>query len=245
MPLSVLRSKKRQPAAVIKSPISMHTKKLILASGSPRRNELLGLLGVPFTKRPAEINERKRESESPREYVERMASEKGSAHVIGKDEIVLSADTIVELDGLVIGKPADEHDAWRILKLLRGETHHVFTALSLHLDEGNSVLSDISQTLVTMREYSDSEIKDYISREEYADKAGGYAIQDPLFHPVREIRGCYSNVMGLPLCHMFRLFKQAGISLDVEIAGVCQRYNDITCEVYPSIVNENNYESNI
>ena len=245
MLLSVLRLKKRQPAAVIKSPINMHTKKLILASDSPRRNELLGLLGVPFTKRPAEIDERKRESESPHEYVERMASEKGSTHVIGKDEIVLSADTIVELDGLVIGKPADEHDAWKILKLLRGKTHHVFTALSLHLDESNSVLSDISQTLVTMREYSDSEIKDYISRGEYADKAGGYAIQDPLFHPVSEIRGCYSNVMGLPLCHMFRLFKQAEISMDVEIAGVCQRYNDITCEVYPSIVNENNYESNI
>ena len=220
----------------------MTERKLILASGSPRRNELLRLFGIPFSKQPADIDETKFESESPRQYVERMASEKGAALENPADEVVLSADTIVDLDGLVLGKPVDKDDARRILKLMRGKTHNVHTALSSHNGDQGTIASEVCLTEVTMRDYSDEEIETYLARGDYMDKAGAYAIQDSQFNPVEKIEGCYANVMGLPLCHVYRLFRQAGLSMDVEIADLCQRYNDIKCEVYPSILNEQKNE---
>lgn len=220
----------------------MTERKLILASGSPRRNELLRLFGIPFSKQPADIDETKFESESPRQYVERMASEKGAALENLADEVVLSADTIVDLDGLVLGKPVDEDDARRILKLMHGKTHNVHTALSSHNGDQGTIASEVCLTEVTMRDYSDEEIETYLARGDYMDKAGAYAIQDSQFNPVEKIEGCYANVMGLPLCHVYRLFRQAGLSMDVEIADLCQRYNDIKCEVYPSILNEQKNE---
>lgn len=222
----------------------MKPRKLILASGSPRRNQMLCLFGIPFTTAPAEIDEQKRRGESPIEYVERMAFEKGEARDISEDEVVLSADTIVDLEGLVLGKPVDAEDAERTLKLMRGRSHRVYTALSLHLGKDGPILSDVCLTEVYMRAYSDEEIQAYIARGDYKDKAGGYAIQDPEFHPVDRIEGCYANVMGLPLCHVYRLFRRAGISVDIDIAELCQRYNDITCEVYPSILHELKHENN-
>ncbi|MFA5612125.1 MAG: Maf family protein [Anaerolineaceae bacterium] len=222
----------------------MKHRKLILASGSPRRNQMLCLFGIPFTTAPAEIDEQKRRGESPIEYVERMAFEKGEAREISEDEVVLSADTIVDLEGLVLGKPVDAEDAERTLKLMRGRSHRVYTALSLHLGKDGPILSDVCLTEVYMRAYSDEEIQAYIARGDYKDKAGGYAIQDPEFHPVDRIEGCYANVMGLPLCHVYRLFRRAGISVDIDIAELCQRYNDITCEVYPSILHELKHENN-
>ncbi|HZK16701.1 MAG TPA: Maf family protein [Anaerolineaceae bacterium] len=222
----------------------MKHRKLILASGSPRRNQMLCLFGIPFTTAPAEIDEQKRRGESPIEYVERMAFEKGEAREISEDEVVLSADTIVDLEGLVLGKPVDAEDAERTLKLMRGRSHRVYTALSLHLGKDGPILSDVCLTEVYMRAYSDEEIQAYIARGDYKDKAGGYAIQDPEFHPVDRIEGCYANVMGLPFCHVYRLFRRAGISVDIDIAELCQRYNDITCEVYPSILHELKHENN-
>jgi len=222
----------------------MKHRKLILASGSPRRNQMLCLFGIPFTTAPAEIDEQKRRGESPIEYVERMAFEKGEARDISEDEVVLSADTIVDLEGLVLGKPVDAEDAEGTLKLMRGRSHRVYTALSLHVGKDGPILSDVCLTEVYMRAYSDEEIQAYIARGDYKDKAGGYAIQDPEFHPVDRIEGCYANVMGLPLCHVYRLFRRAGISVDIDIAELCQRYNDITCEVYPSILHELKHENN-
>jgi len=221
----------------------MKEKRLILASGSPRRNELLQLFGIPFSKKPADIDERKNVTESPRQYVERMALEKGRTCDLPANGFVLSADTIVDLDGLVLGKPSDENDAKRILKLMRTKTHRVYTALCLRNSDEGSVTTAVCLTNVFMRDYSDKEIEEYLARGIYRDKAGAYAIQDSQFHPVERIDGCYANVMGLPLCHVYRLLRQGGFSLDIEIADLCQRYNDINCEVYPSILNEQNYES--
>ncbi|HBO33842.1 MAG TPA: septum formation protein Maf [Anaerolineaceae bacterium] len=229
---------------MIKFALDMVERKLILASGSPRRNELLRLLGIPFNKRPADIDERKFGSESPRQYVERMALEKGQTLEVLTDELVLSADTIVDLEGLVLGKPVDLEDAKWILKLMRGKTHRVHTALSLHNGEEDTIAGEVCLTLVKMRNYSDEEIDAYLARNDYRDKAGGYAIQDGQFHPVEQVEGCYANVMGLPLCHVYRLLKKAGVSMDVEIADLCQRYNDINCEVFPSILNEQKNENN-
>jgi septum formation protein len=230
---------------MIKSAFDMNDGKLILASGSPRRNELLRLLGIPFSKRPADIDESKHKSESPRQYVERMAFEKGETLEVLPDELVLSADTIVDLEGVVLGKPVDKEDARNILKLMRGKTHNVHTALSLHNGADGTIANEVCLTEVIMRDYSDKEIDAYLAREDYRDKAGAYAIQDSQFHPVAKIEGCYANVMGLPLCHVYRLFKQVGINVDIKIADVCQRYNDINCEVYPSILNEQKNEIDI
>lgn len=223
---------------VIKSPLNMNERKLILASGSPRRNELLGLFDIPFTTQPADINEQKCNQETPRQYVIRMAYEKGHSQMAAKDQIVLSADTTVDLDGMVLGKPVDAQDAANILKLMRARTHNVHTALSLHIGEDGAILRDVSLTRVTMRNYTDEEIEAYLAHNTFLDKAGGYAIQDVQFHPVEKIEGCYTNVMGLPLCQAYRLLKEAGLKVDVNIADVCRRYNDINCEVYPSILNE-------
>ena len=230
---------------MIKFALDMNGKKLILASGSPRRNELLRLLGIPFNKRPADIDEGKSELESPREYVERMALEKGQTSEVLTDQLVLSADTIVDLEGLVLGKPIDKDDALRILKLMRGKTHRVYTALSLQNGVEGSLESDVCLTYVKMRDYSDEEIAAYLGRGDYQDKAGGYAIQDSQFHPVEKVDGCYANVMGLPLCHVYRLLKKSGVSMDVGIADLCQRYNEITCDVYPSILNGQKNENEI
>lgn len=222
----------------------MDEKQLILASASPRRTELLRLLGLPFYSRPTDIDETKKSNESPQEYVKRMAFEKGKAHSAASNEFVLSADTIVELDGIVLGKPIDYADGERILKQMRGRSHKVFTALSLHNAADHSFFTDICKTIVPMRNYSDKEIQTYLDRDEYLDKAGSYAIQDNQFHPVTEVEGCYANVMGLPLCHVYRLLKRAGLRLDVNIAEACQRYNHITCKVFPLILQEINDEKN-
>lgn len=229
---------------MIKSALDMKPKKLILASGSPRRNQMLRLFSLPFTTAPAEIDEQKRAGESPLAYVERMAFEKGEARDLSEDEVVLSADTIVDLEGLVLGKPLDAQDAKRILELMRGRSHRVYTALSLHIGRDGPILSDVFLTEVHMRAYSDEEIQAYIARGDYKDKAGGYAIQDPEFHPVERIEGCYANVMGLPLCHLYLLFRRAGIDVDIDIAQLCQRYNDITCQVYPLMLHEQKHEKN-
>jgi MAF protein len=170
--------------------------------------------------------------------------EKGQTLEVLTDELVLSADTIVDLEGLVLGKPVDLVDAKWILKLMRGKTHRVHTALSLHNGEEDTIAGEVCLTLVKMRNYSDEEIDPYLARNDYRDKAGGYAIQDGQFHPVEQVEGCYANVMGLPLCHVYRLLKKAGVSMDVEIADLCQRYNDINCEVFPSILNEQKNENN-
>lgn len=220
-------------------------KRLILASASPRRNELLKLLGIPFESHPTNIDEHKKMDETPRDYVERMAVEKGAVLQAALGDVVLSADTIVDLEGKVLGKPVDDLDAWRILKLMRNKTHRVHTALSLHSGGSEEVLSDVCLSLVAMRNYSDEEIESYIERNIYRDKAGGYAIQDQGFHPVAAVQGCYANIMGLPLCHAYKLLKKAGFVPNAKIPEDCQRYNQINCEVYHLILQEDHDEKTI
>jgi MAF protein len=157
---------------------------------------------------------------------------------VNKDEVLLSADTIVDLDGMVIGKPEDSLDGLRLLRLLRGKPHTVHTAISLFIGENNRILRDVCHTKVFMRNFSDEEIEAYVRRNDHLDKAGAYAIQDQQFHPVEKIDGCYSNVMGLPLCQLYRLLGKAGFSFDINIADLCQGYNDITCEIYQQVMDE-------
>ncbi len=218
----------------------MSEKKLVLASTSPRRNELLRLLGIPFEKRPSNADETHPDDVDAVAYVRQMASDKGNAVRHAEDEWILSADTIVALDGQVVGKPADEQEAYEILRALRDRGHKVYTALCLRTENGGGTMESLCATDVFMRDYSEEELAAYINSEDYRDKAGGYAIQHRQFHPCTGVQGCYANVMGLPLCHLAMLLEAAGCKLEVDVPEACQRYNEITCEVYPQIYRKEN-----
>lgn len=188
--------------------------RLILASSSPRRRELIASLGQPFDIVKPDIDETLQQGEPPLEYVLRLSREKAKAVldsgvgdgvlVLAADTIVLAADTIgIEVDGGLLGKPANTDEAWTMLRRLRNRPHHVYTAFALHKSGDSAPLwTERVQTVVTMRDYSDDEIAAYIASGDPFDKAGGYAIQHSGFHPVARIDGCYSNVVGLPLCRV-------------------------------------------
>ena len=214
--------------------------KLVLASTSPRRNELLLLLGIPFEKRPSNADETHPDDVDAVEYVRQMAREKGLAVLHTDNKWILSADTIVALDGQVVGKPTDDANAYEILRALRARGHKVYTALCLRTQNGGGTLESLCATDVFMRDYSEEELAVYIDSNDYKDKAGGYAIQHKQFHPCTGVEGCYANVMGLPLCHLAMLLESAGCTLDTDVPQACQRYNDITCEVYPQIYRREN-----
>lgn len=182
--------------------------RLILASGSPRRRELIARLGIPFEVIKSNIDETRHPDESPIAYVERLSIEKAQAvasqlepetTVLAADTVVvLGADTIgIDAQGEILGKPADEKAARTTLERLRGQSHQVMTGVTLL--RGEKQLTRRATTTVHMREYSDQEITDYIATGDPFDKAGGYAIQHAGFSPVERIDGDYNNVVGLPL----------------------------------------------
>ncbi len=186
--------------------------RLILASSSPRRRELLSQLGVKFEIIKPDIDESRQAGEELVSYVRRLSREKAEtvAGAIGDSPaLILSADTIVALaadsvsvdeDGGLLGKPTDAADARRMLKRLRGRAHEVITAFTLHRhDERPQVITRHERTIVYMRDFSDAEIDAYVETGDPLDKAGAYAIQNEAFHPFARIEGSYSNVVGLPL----------------------------------------------
>jgi MAF protein len=176
----------------------------ILASGSPRRRELLGSLGITFTVISPDIDETERVGEFPVDYVRRISREKALA-VCGRVSppvLILAADTTVILDDAILAKPANADAARDMLRRLRGRDHQVCTGMTLARfddDQPPEILTEHALTTVTMREYSDAEIEAYIATGDPFDKAGGYAIQHEGFHPVAGISGSYSNVVGLAL----------------------------------------------
>ena len=175
----------------------------VLASGSPRRRELLASLGIDFTVIKSDVDETQRAGEDAFAYVRRLSVEKAEAVAerLSAPSLVLAADTTVVLDGDVLGKPLDADDARAMLRRLRGRDHVVCTALTLlKLDPPErQSLTDLTRTTVTMRDYADAEIDAYVASGDPSDKAGAYAIQHEGFHPVARIDGSYSNVVGLPL----------------------------------------------
>jgi septum formation protein len=199
----------------------------ILASSSPRRRDLLGTLGIPFTIHKPDIDERHRAGEPPLDYARRLSREKAAhiaarltapAAVLAADTVViLSADTMgIDEQGIILGKPADAADARHMLQQLRGRTHQVCTAMTL-LKVGqpfkastSHANTELTQTKVVMRHYSDAEIERYVATGDPFDKAGSYAIQHPLFQPVARIDGCYGNVVGLPLCTLRKMLVGVG-----------------------------------
>jgi septum formation protein len=173
---------------------------LVLASESPRRKELLGLLGIPFTVVPASIRESAHEGEDPESFVVRMAREKG-VEVASRvsQSIVLAADTVVTMDGEILGKPADNEDAVRMLRKLSGRDHWVYTAVCIVNQLKHEILEGMDRTRVWFRPMTDERIRDYVRRENVLDKAGAYAIQGYAGIYIPKIEGNYFNVVGLPL----------------------------------------------
>ena len=216
-----------------------HERPLVLASASPRRFELFGLLGIPFSTAQAGTDERARPQEPPTRAVQRLAHEKAAAvagRLDGRPTIVVGADTVVVLDGRILGKPADAAEAFAMLRALRGRRHHVYTALSLLPLPGGAPLACLAHTDVPMRAYSEAEIERYVASGDPFDKAGAYAIQNPAFRPVPRLDGCYANVMGLPLCHLVTQLRRLGVHPPADIPRACQAATGYRCSVFDSIL---------
>jgi MAF protein len=184
---------------------------LVLASASPRRRELLALLGFPFQVIVPEGEESLGISpgEEPEVIAERLAW--GKARAVGERErTVVAADTLVVYRGDILGKPQDIREAESMLRRLRGERHQVVTGVAALNPVAGRGACCHAVTTVEMRSYSDAEIAGYIASGDPWDKAGAYAIQNPAFAPVAAWDGCYFNVVGLPLCALLRALREVG-----------------------------------
>ncbi len=185
---------------------------LILASGSPRRRELLRQLAVTFKVMPTDIDETISDGEAPQDFVQRMALEKAQAgfELGGGSLPALGSDTIVLLEGEIFGKPGSRADAVAMLQSLSGQTHHVYSAVALALEPGK-VLQTLNSTAVTFAALPAGWIGQYCQGEEPMDKAGAYAVQGGAGQYIRCIKGSYSGVMGLPLYETAVLLRHAGL----------------------------------
>ncbi|OJX38397.1 MAG: septum formation protein Maf [Chloroflexi bacterium 44-23] len=214
----------------------------ILASNSPRRKELMALFGQPFRVHPADVDEDLRPAENPAEYVCRLAREKASrvAALWPDGGLILAADTTVALDGKIFAKPVDRCDAKKMLLALRGRTHQVYTAVTLHLPDMNLPVEVLCMTDVPMRAYNEDEIDAYVDSGDPLDKAGAYAIQNDEFHPVEQFRGCFASVMGMPLCHIAYAMAQSGIRPSTAIDTACQQHLGYDCLIHERVLQGEN-----
>ena len=179
---------------------------IILASQSPRRRELLGLFHIPFTVRVADIDETMDPAKDPYDEVARVSRLKAEAVEHADDDIVIAADTIVVCQGQVLGKPRDEADAYRMLKLLSGRDHQVMTGMTVL--QGDQCITCTEVTDIHFRPLSEEEIRAYISTGEPMDKAGAYGIQGVAALFAEKIVGDYHNVVGLPVCRLSCILRE-------------------------------------
>jgi len=195
--------------------------RLVLASASPRRRELLGLLGVPFTVVAPDIDERA--VPSPARAKASKVAERGS--------VTLAADTEIDLDGERLGKPRDPTDALDMLARLAGRDHEVVTDLAL-VDAAGATLEFAVRSRVTMRARDDLAIAAYVRGGEPLDKAGAYAIQGAGGALVLRAEGCRANIVGLPLCHLHAALRRVGVVTSERPEEVCQRHFTFICPVW-------------
>jgi septum formation protein len=190
---------------------------LILASGSPRRRDLLSRLEVPFSTVPAEIAEKVRPGEAPRELAERLAREKAAAVAaqIGETprRVVLGSDTIVVIGDEVLGKPRDGEHAFALLRKLVGRTHLVMTGVAVVESDTGLTRSRVVESRVTLREADEAELREYVATGDSLDKAGAYALQGAGRRFVTDVEGSETNVIGLPLEETRAMLKDAGVEI--------------------------------
>ena len=213
-------------------------KPIILASTSPRRRELFGLLGLPFVVLAVDADETPRPDEAPDVLASRLSAYKAAnacnllerGNPGGTDgSLVVAADTVVVLDNELLGKPRTAGEAEWMLERLRGRSHQVHTALTLvQLPERRAHIH-LSATTVWMRPYTDAEIAAYVDSGDALDKAGAYAIQHAGFHPVERIEGCYTGVVGLPLKALAQGLNAFGVHPPVDVASVCRKWTGTVC----------------
>lgn len=193
------------------------TKRIYLASRSPRRAELLTQIGITFEVLPSDIDESVVDGESPADYVVRLAREKAAAclnalQASGVEVLpILAADTTVSIDGIILGKPENDEEARAMLRRMSGHSHEVHTAIAVATAHG--VETALSTTHVEMAALSESDIAAYIASGEPHDKAGAYGIQGLAGSFIQHIEGSYSGVMGLPIYETAQLLKRAGIDV--------------------------------
>lgn len=192
---------------------------LLLASGSPRRRQIINLLGLPYISAVVSDDEEEAEARyrGPNEQLALWLAKHKAATALKLPEavgrLVITADTTVLLENEVLGKPRDGEHAFELLRTLRGRWHHVITGLVVCTARAGKTLmySASCVTPVLMRNYSDEEITGYIATGDPMDKAGAYGIQNPTFQPTERIDGCYLNVVGLPVCTLVDLLAEFGV----------------------------------
>jgi septum formation protein len=188
---------------------------VVLASASPRRRDLFARLALPFEVRPVDIDERVPAAGNPEIIARRLARTKAeAARLVDPQSAIVAADTVLALDGALLGKPASAQEAREMLDSLRGREHVVVSAVAVMRTRGRSALLRHPVTRVRMRDYTDLEIKASISRGNPFDKAGAYAIQDDDFRPVESYDGCYCNVLGLSLWATIELLRKADVTVN-------------------------------
>ena len=187
---------------------------LTLASASPRRRELMDLLGLEFAITPADLDEDSLLGESPVEMVERLSRQKALAVAAGMESgLVIGADSTVVFEVQAVGKPVDDDDARRMLRMLSGTTHHVSTGITVVDAASGQILSDAMTSQISLRYLTDQEIDASIASGVPRDKAGAYAVQDTDLRPAADWEGCYNNIVGLPICRLLEMLHELGYRL--------------------------------
>lgn len=210
------------------------TQRVVLASGSPRRQQFLRELGVDFVVQVADIDETPYAAEEPAALALRLAETKARAVASrlassSLPVVIVAADTVVALGKHLLGKPVDDAEATHMLALLCNREHEVHTSVSVLCWPSGEQQSCVNTTHVQMRNYSDAELAAYVATGDPLDKAGAYAIQHPDFAPVCALRGCMSGVIGLPLGDLRDLLAHAGVVVTVPVAPVCRRQTAFPC----------------
>ncbi|WP_136608269.1 Maf family protein [Paenibacillus dokdonensis] len=197
---------------------SNHSRRIVLASTSPRRQELVASLHIPYEIHPSHADEHTPDDWTPQQIVEGLALRKAQAvySLIAdpeKNAVIIGSDTIVVLGNQVLGKPVDDRDAFRMLNSLQGNTHHVYTGIACIDAANGQTLVRHRSTKVTMKELSDSKIDAYVKSGEPGDKAGAYGIQGLGATLVERIEGCYFTVVGLPVSLLSDMLSEFGIDI--------------------------------
>jgi len=213
----------------------------ILASLSPRRQELIQLCGYPYEIKIVPVDENSIAYPDPVQNCIQTAQLKSNAlanslnAASGSGSLVIAADTIVAVDGQMLGKPRNRADAFDMLILLRGRSHEVHTGVSIiDLGSGQEV-NGVHTAEVRMRSYSDNEIVDYVATGDPLDKAGAYAIQHPQFKPVEQLSGCFLGVMGLSICHLLQLLSLLDVPMAADLNSLSTAHQQYQCPLLAKI----------